>query len=829
LDSVVEREDRARLPAPPLFFKPPALQENKFFCGRRKELLGIHETLTDPARRTLLIASITGGGKSHLAREYFFTRRDDYPGGVFWVSCKAPATGKFAKEMMDYWYFRIAEELGLPHTSSEGTPRAAVSDVVAWFGRNAGWLLVLDGVDIDSDSQCSTVAQYLPHNTSGSIILTSINPTLTGSARLRSPELLALDPPSLEEAVQMLAHYSHTPNAAPTAAYTDICRALTCLPLAIHSAASYIKEKQLPVADYLRKHQRRPFAEREYLGPFHVVFDRLESRYPQAAGLINILSFWGQGGGGGVPFDLIWWGARVLERQELSKVIARDGTRRNADLDVGIGQCLRFAVMERGLEMDGNVGVDTMRLHPIVKQVAVARMTTSRTLEKWCNLAVDVFCNSFEHLEARLQRRSSSEEKGTALEFLTSDYARYLTHATHIADCIRRYKLEPSERLAEAQARLQKLTSTKRSGEGVSMFARTDSGSTSGPELDTPLDDRGFFGIGSESPESLSRPAEHDPIRQEETKALERRFNENARNLEFEFRYEPPKAPKNWQPSGGRRRRPGRSATAESYNHAPDSALGRGGRSYTGLSGMERGRSRGRSPTPVPPHPFPRFAPHYDPYGARGAGPYLGRYHHSGAHYQHSSSAPAQFLAPDFPSPSYTPAYPYYSPPPPSSSFTPMLAYEYADPNRPRPFTRGFTPSHDITRSPVLRSVADVYMHRAASVAPSEACSEPIIRARSESPGGMFNMDLEGRMNSPTAHSPYPPPPHPPQGFGLGIGIDTGDGGFLNPHRPRPASATRGSGLRRSSLPRCEPGGGEAMERSRSEPGAPAKGKEKAE
>jgi hypothetical protein len=730
-------------------------------------------------------------------------------------------------------------------TTVDTTPEQKVMDVVAWFNKKSDWLLVLDGVDIDHDSQYSTVAGYIPRTDAGSILLTSINAALAGSARLGSPHPLALDPPSLQEAVEMLVHYSQIPNATPSATYTDLCRALTCLPLAIHSAASYIKETQLPVAEFLRKQQRSPFVGRSHLEPFHVVFDRLDTEFPQAASLIRILAFWGQGAGGGVPHLLLWWGVRSLHKKHLETLIARE-ERRPVDLDVSISQCLRLGLIERGLEtgVEGLMeesGVDTLRLHPIAKAVCVARMKDAKELERWCKLATDIFCNSFEHLDSRRRRRPSQDsldgETTHNVEFLLPDYARYLTHGTQIIDCIRRYKLHSSERLLEVHSRIQKLThpdEVSTNLQRISMFVTNGSSSTSGPDLDSPTTpgvSSGFFRV--ESPVHVRRHS----IDREVQEARERQLKENARKLEFTLRYDPPKGPKSWVQRGGtgsRRGGRGRSATMDDWSRSPTPGTGRGVRANTGFLGSaELGSSRGRSPTPVPLQTIP---PHYDPYPSRGAGPWLGRYHHQPVHHQHSSSAPAWSGFPlGAASPAYTPAYPFISPP---VMYTPMPGPPYpvtpgteiSNPMlpRPRPFTPGFHATRDVTQSPVLRPVLDVY--RSPSIAPSEAYSEPIIRSRSHSPGGVFAMEgfEEKRRSIPVLNSPWaPPPPNSPPQYGLGIEL-AGVGGAEGYLQPRPITSPRArsvgsSGLRRSSVPVNEhvEDGGTEMSRSRSEPGAP--------
>lgn len=804
------------LTAAPPFIKPPALQENKFFVGRESELGLIHKIFTKPTKRTVLLSSIAGGGKSHLAREYFFTHREDFPGGVFWIDCHSPATGMFCAGMMESSYRSIAEQLHLvPPAPADDMVEPCIRKVIAWFTNNSDWLLVLDGVDIDSDSQYNTVARYLPPTASGSILFTSINAGLGRSARLGSPHLLVLDPPSLDEAVKMLAHYSNIPNTAPSAAYTDLCRALTCNPLAIHAAASYIKEKQLPVAEYLRKHQRQPFVERHYLRPFHVVFERLEPTYPQAAGLIKVLSFWGQGQGGGVPVPMLLWGIKSLERHERKALLAREGIRRGVDVDVSIGHCLRFSIIERALEagpLEGELEADTLRLHPVAKEVCMVRMKEAKELGKWCDLAIEVFCNSFENLEARRGKEFSFEDgkKLDTVEFLISDYARYLTHGTHVSDCIRRYKLDPSDRLAQILSRIQQLahpeTTEETTKERISMLIRasTDGGSSVN-ETDTPGEDIEMW-IAPANP-LISAP--EPPIDHEGQTGEKQHLGPSPQQRPFEFLYPPPTGPRVpvYTNRGGARGRRGRSSTANL-----ESSLWPGpNRRWTavGFPGGATGtapspwRDRRRSPNPGAFAP-PAFNPlaHYDAYAGRGAGPYIPNYTSSHSYTQNHSSLAAAHSSPALSSP-----FVFTTSPP----FTPMPPYPITPTNEvesisARPFTPGFRLPRDVSRSPVLGPVSGVYMRRP----PLEVRSEPTSRA-SPIMGGV---SLASSSPIPLANT------QPVNCLGIdyagGVSLPN-SGTYLSPrHNPQSINNWR----RVSVPPNQHLDGGSDMCRSRSEPAA---------
>lgn len=87
----------------PLFIHPDTFRPNSYFIGREDELRGLHEMLMDRKRRSegtsaVLIQCLPGGGKTHLARQYVFQHREDYPGGVYWVRAKS-------RFELEYWFW----------------------------------------------------------------------------------------------------------------------------------------------------------------------------------------------------------------------------------------------------------------------------------------------------------------------------------------------------------------------------------------------------------------------------------------------------------------------------------------------------------------------------------------------------------------------------------------------------------------------------------------------------------------------------------------------------------------------------------------------------
>jgi hypothetical protein len=824
---------------PPPFFRPPTLQENKYFEGRAVELAQIHKTLHDPRKRAILISSVTGGGKTHLAREYFFAHREDFPGGLFWIDCKsfrrASGARTFSTDILDFWYSSIAEEL-FPspvvghHDTNEYHSEAIRKHVILWFERNKdNWLLVLDGVDIDEESQIEGVSRYLPTSANGSMIITTVNASLAGAARLRSPELLVLPRLEIQPAMNMLFHYSqiHLPADHDRSSAAELCRELDYIPLAIHSAGSYIKSKQMMISDYLRRYQKRPFVGKDLLEPFHVIFERIEQRYVEANNFLRVLSFFEQE----IPLEMLWWGVKQLERGEQEMLIPRENG--ISDINNTIGHLLAYSLilrspqdehpspsssMQSSSNNSNNNFIDTLRIHSVAQDVCIERMRKRRDdLQFWLSLASRIFCNSFETLDSR--------RKKEGFEFLLSDYKRYVVHGHHILTHAKKFKVD-SERLEEVLDRVRELSNgegTISSGPRRSMFRSgsmtdTSSGGFESPEIgramswNLPPDQR------VESPIAHDRP----PLRQQNT--LPKEGEEIAQKIkhdlsimnkhkQFKFRYDPPKGPRN--PHVIQQWRVNSIASHPVY-------VGQG--IYDSPVLLPK-RAQSTSYTPHPTPPFPRretvlsavYQPHlpytpprpmvpipavtysqYSPPPPLTMGQHL---QHPGHHY--SNSAPI--------SSPYLPMPPY--PVTPSNDIPDPMSH-----SRPNPFTPGYIPDRDVRNSPYRKPVGLVYAPPppwSPSRTPSEIWSEPILEEAPHSPNPLiFTMDA-ATGGSPALRTS----PRPGGREGLGIKMPTDSGGMLASRMTKRSV----SPLRRGSVPIREEvnvgTGGEDMVRSKSEPG----------
>lgn len=796
------------------FVKPLSLQENKYFEGREDELDKIHSILSDPHKRVVSISSVTGGGKTHLAREYFFHRKSDFPGGAFWIDCNPM---KSTTESLDLGYCMIAEELGLVDKRRQRgvDPRVSTRlEVRNWFDKHDGWLLVLDGANVETGNELNLLAEYVPKSKGGSIILTTLNSAFAGSARLGSPERLELGQLTSEEAVRMVLHYSQiqAPPATEIEAAHNLVEDLERNPLAIQSAGSYIKGKKISVSDYWKKYEKRPFAEREFLEPFHIIFDRLDEqpfRYKEARNLLNLITFLHQE----IPVQMLDFGMRHLPPRV--KLLAKVGSRR--DLNNTIGHLLAYSLVDRsGMQAD-NIQIDTLVLHNVVQDVCISRLRRRpRKLKNWLNLAILMYCSSF----------STTESLHQNSRFLVSDYRRYELHGVRLLEHAKKYKVE-TEDLEKVLAKLAEAIRVDDQTEGprLSMFVG-GSGSESMPEspaaspessrqttwnfkpeypdseeASQPAQVRSLPRILKERKEAWNRFVDEDTSYDTDTEppweSNSRRKHHprpRAGDKPYKFRYEPPSGPHSpWVPKYGRvpvHAKPPDSQLTRDVTHSPyfntgfpqhpavgdqDSSSRRSLRALlrtpSGFSSLDPNipqskwpwnfnsspRSPLRSVSPTPSEmqslrsssTFPRPSDALPSSISRGRSPVrrnrasLGNIDYPIAHRSVPDSEIESDLLGPFTHPimvvddgsqtpgewgtSYPPQLRRMSTP---SDYPGKGGLEMPDKpayleitNKPKPFSPGFSPSRDLSSSPIAKSIVGPRYDRP----PSGAWSEPIL------------------------------------------------------------------------------------------------------
>ncbi|KAI0458926.1 hypothetical protein F5B21DRAFT_372218 [Xylaria acuta] len=515
----------------PMFVKPSVFRPNTYFKGREKELKLLHKMLTDRKRRSVgtssvLIQSMPGGGKSHLARQYVFQHRYDYPGGIFWIRAKSV-------QELEYGYYDVAKVAGLSEIAINdqdqvSNTQTVVKAVQAWLSSTDNWLLVFDGIHFDFEG----LEHYIPFAKNTSIIYTSTERTTGEEYQFDNPQVIALDPLTKREAQELL--FEEMGKKKP---YTqdDLQRAeelvelMDRLPLMIHVAALQLKATREPLARYLRSYKSRPKVGK--LPAYRAVREQLEHRGAVAAlNLMSLLAFFGNH----IPVEMVALGAKALDRS--TPVKSKGPESRKGSLNLTFRILIAFALIERNESREASSestrstrsvdmaqdSLDILRVHGIVQAFFVDILNEKREAAFWLERAICVFCSAF---DASIHRVDKDPLTGTP-----EDYRRLLIHGRRLLSHLDRFEkrfpsLKESReelelRVDSIQHRIDQLTKrvSEAASQGsadviISVFERTNSLSESETSpssrsvFEYPVDD------GTETIESPSvySPTEHGP------------------------------------------------------------------------------------------------------------------------------------------------------------------------------------------------------------------------------------------------------------------------------------------------------------------------------
>ncbi|KAI9369350.1 hypothetical protein BJX61DRAFT_536483 [Aspergillus egyptiacus] len=460
----------------PLWVVPPGFHRNANFFGMQKELEILHTRLFKAKKRAerlmaVLICGVPGSGKSHLARQYVWTHRGDYPGGIFWVDAKSrQSTYKCFWDIAQAATLTDRQEFQSPDTKS---PSKYVDSVRHWLQSRQEWLLVFDGVSFGHDEDINHFRQFLPFKEKCSIIYTSVDKTLRKKQRLYEPYCLLVSPLQIEDACKFLFKDLgiKRPTKEQVRKATEVVTHYEGLPLAIHAISHRLSAMDKPIEKYhINSHLTDEKLAEPFLGIMHDLFRK---EHFAALNLINLLSFLGHQ----VPVGLITLGKSFLEAWNIEVFTSsRQGER--GDLDTTLGVLIRYGLIERTsdsypllqtpsslsercpVDMKAVVpemsesqtessqegffaayqssGVsDILKIHSVVQgfcrdelkimdkeSKSSAGGQKTGFYDSWLVVATRVFCTSFENAKCRMDRVADSGS--------VKDYREYETHASQL-------------------------------------------------------------------------------------------------------------------------------------------------------------------------------------------------------------------------------------------------------------------------------------------------------------------------------------------------------------------------------------------------------------
>lgn len=514
----------------PLFVAPAGFHPNAAFVGMEKELTELHTRLFKAKKRAqrlvaVLICGPPGCGKSHLARQYVYTHRADYPGGIFWVDAKSrQSTAKCFLEIAEAAALADGKDFPASEWTASGTH---VDAVRKWFESREEWLLVFDGLSFDKDEEITYFKQFLPFRKNCSIIYTSKDQTLRKKQRLFEPYCLHVRPLGVDDACRLLFKdlgiKKPTPKQMQKA--TELVEHYQCLPLAIHAIGHRLSATAKPIEKYhIRSHLTDGRLAEPILGIMH---DLYREGHFEALSLINLLSFFGHR----VPVGLIKLGRAALEAWNVEILASsRSGDRR--DIDTTLGILIRYGLIGRVYHPYGSShttpelsespqkeggpetafssvhqsSLDVIKVHSVVqgfcrdelkimdRERQITETPRGRGVEgglqyagyydSWLVVAVGVFCKSYENAHGRMKG-----DPGTV-----KDYREYGTHAERLVEHFPKTLDKAPYIVREARGNLQMAiesinaeiemwpNSSQDSFRQKSVFDRSSSSSSSVPE-----------------------------------------------------------------------------------------------------------------------------------------------------------------------------------------------------------------------------------------------------------------------------------------------------------------------------------------------------------
>ena len=418
----------------PFFIIPEKFRPNSYFVGRGEELAELHTLLRNPKRSSegtsaVVIHSLHGGGKTHLAREYFFKHRSDFPGGVCWVRAKSiPEMEQF------YWEIAMKGPLhealnagGVPQTDMDD-PSKIVDIVRKWFNDREHWLIVFDAILFNTPG----IERFIPDARYTSIIYTSTQSMVSGNHRFDNPQMLKLGMLRPEHAQELLFRELERTNSSKEdqRLALDLVKHLGCLPLMVHISAQHLKETQEPLAKYLKTLKDRSRINPSDLAAYVAVHDELKTRNAsQALNLMYILAYFDNR----IPIGLLNLGLQALE---ISTVAAHDGANKTRSLTNTLKTLIAFALLERteansvspassrsstrrGIKRSSK-SVDVLLVHTVVQLFFVGVLHEEKLSEAWMEKSATVYCRAFDEAEDLITK--------TPQVGLLDDYRCFKTH-----------------------------------------------------------------------------------------------------------------------------------------------------------------------------------------------------------------------------------------------------------------------------------------------------------------------------------------------------------------------------------------------------------------
>ena len=227
-----------------------APSRNPCFCGRGNELQAItsHVKEIENGCAFSAICGLGGVGKTSVAVEYLWQMKQEYPGGVFWIS--GENNSLFQISVSD-----MARQIGTFDDEFSST----LSKTLDWFqNRNQLWCMVVDNLDQLEMSQDlrKLLMGHWKQAAHGHIIVTTRRETkeVCEDVAIEEQYCIEINCLSEEDGIQLLRKRTEKVKGEDSE-LCELVNELGGLPLALDQAAAYIRCLRCLVKDYVLQYK----------------------------------------------------------------------------------------------------------------------------------------------------------------------------------------------------------------------------------------------------------------------------------------------------------------------------------------------------------------------------------------------------------------------------------------------------------------------------------------------------------------------------------------------------------------------------------------------
>ncbi|KAF7524554.1 hypothetical protein G7054_g11381 [Neopestalotiopsis clavispora] len=283
---------------------------NEDFVGRESFLNELLKKIPPGAKRQdcqrTAIEGLGGVGKTQIALEAAYRFHDQYPEcSVFWAPAVNVTT--FVNAYRD-----IGRRLGVRGIEDDNADVKTLVKQALGQDHCGSWLLIVDNID-DVDllppAAGSSIRDYLPYNSNGSILFTTRNHGVVAELDIRAENVHRIEEMSKPEAMRLLVTNLKPHQAYDVDSTERLTEHLAFLPLAIKQASMYMYRTGVSTAEYLRhcmssdqaktRLLSQDFEDRNRYRETHnpiattwlISFEHITQSYPLAAQYLKFISF----------------------------------------------------------------------------------------------------------------------------------------------------------------------------------------------------------------------------------------------------------------------------------------------------------------------------------------------------------------------------------------------------------------------------------------------------------------------------------------------------------------------------------------------------------